>query len=485
MSTTSRSRPPHILAICVSFAGTMAEWRTVTFDTPTAEPSLNIEQQKIIGGGMPIGNGETTATVFPVTRAFSTSPDFELHEGVHVWLGMMTAMASDMAPFSLGIVSVVTDPPLGSDGFQQSLFLTNATVVISTSVGTVTVWVDSSSNAAHAIVSGPWRSVNVSVQSVHPATRFAYSSRCSNATSAADVWSRPAGAASVGLSHRNMDEDVALFNQPAAFNATLRQQGLGAHVDALQGSDRWRGRQFGLVVSGDGLVADHVCASCLVSQGSSSVYEVRITTLAEQTVDGSAWEAAAADRHRTASSSAARSRRAHNEWWATFWERSHIWVSGTDAGLANLTDRYAQTRYVQAIQAGTWVPIKFNGMAFSGTSQLPPEKASSGPDYRQWGSCNWWQNTRLAYWNMHYAGDFDSMATIFEYYHQMLPFLQARTAAAFNHSGIYTTECAAESDPHPRAAFARTDRACDRLKALRPHRSSPTGDRELGRSRAR
>ena len=59
-------------------------WRTVTFDTPTTEPSINQAGQKIIGGGMPIGNGETTAIVFPVTHAFSPSSGFELREGVHV-----------------------------------------------------------------------------------------------------------------------------------------------------------------------------------------------------------------------------------------------------------------------------------------------------------------------------------------------------------------------------------------------------------------
>ena len=44
--------------------------------------------------------------------------------------------------------------------------------------------------------------------------------------------------------------------------------------------------------------------------------------------------------------------------------------------------------------------------------------------HRDWGSSNWWQNTRLAYWSLHIAGDFDLMKTIFDYYHQMLPFLE-------------------------------------------------------------
>ena len=91
-----------------------------------------------------------------------------------------------------------------------------------------------------------------------------------------------------------------------------------------------------------------------------------------------------------------------------------------------------------AVQAGTWVPIKFNGMLF--TAQLPPETPTSGPSFRQWGASNWWQNTRLAYWNMNAAADFAQLSTLFSYYEQMVPFLGARTAAAFNHTGLFVTE---------------------------------------------
>ena len=55
-------------------------------------------------------------------------------------------------------------------------------------------------------------------------------------------------------------------------------------------------------------------------------------------------------------------------------------------------------RYLQAIQARTWVPVKFNGQQF--VANLPPETASSGPSFRDWGANSWWQNTRLTYWNM-------------------------------------------------------------------------------------
>ena len=41
----------------------------------------------------------------------------------------------------------------------------------------------------------------------------------------------------IGLFHRNLDEDMALHNKTAAFNETLRQQGLEGLIDDLQGLD--------------------------------------------------------------------------------------------------------------------------------------------------------------------------------------------------------------------------------------------------------
>ena len=87
-------------------------WSTVEFFHPNPEPSRNRANQTIIGGGLPIGNGETAALVFPVAEAFSTAPGFELRRGVHLWLGMTTAMASDAATMPLGVVSIETYPSI-------------------------------------------------------------------------------------------------------------------------------------------------------------------------------------------------------------------------------------------------------------------------------------------------------------------------------------------------------------------------------------
>ena len=58
--------------------------------------------------------------------------------------------------------------------------------------------------------------------------------------------------------------------------------------------------------------------------------------------------------------------------------------------LFQLSQAYAHTRYVQAVQSrgSHGVPLKFNGMAF--TAQLPPGDV----EVRDWGANTWWQNTR-------------------------------------------------------------------------------------------
>ena len=269
-----------------------ADWSVVTFPTPANEPAKNMKGDPIISGGMPIGDGETTALVFPVTAAFNTSDSFGLEPGVHVMLGMMTAMASDMAPMPLGIVSIKTEPPLFSaaDSFRQSLYLENATVEITTSVGSVLVWVDASTTNRVVARASAGLAITAAVQSLRPNATFTYSGRCSSPTSAPDVFSRPAGADSVGLSHTNRDADVALLNVPAAFNATLEQQGLGSLAGELQAMDAWRGRTFGFVVSSDALFASarhdalrsRTRGSAAGAAANAAPADIVITTLSEQ-----------------------------------------------------------------------------------------------------------------------------------------------------------------------------------------------------------
>lgn len=76
---------------------------------------------------------------------------------------------------------------------------------------------------------------------------------------------------------------------------------------------------------------------------------------------------------------------------------------------AQLSQRYALTRYTQAVQSrGSQWPLKFNSQAFLAAM----DDGNGAPDTRQWGPSNWFQNTRLAYGNMLAAGDFAEFEVI-------------------------------------------------------------------------
>ena len=94
---------------------------TVTWTTPTVEPGQAHRNTNgpVISGGMPLGNGETAVLAFPLVPAagsnFRLPGDvgaFVLQSSISFFVSMTTAMASDTSLFKLGMVSLVTDPPL-------------------------------------------------------------------------------------------------------------------------------------------------------------------------------------------------------------------------------------------------------------------------------------------------------------------------------------------------------------------------------------
>jgi len=82
-------------------------------------------------------------------------------------------------------------------------------------------------------------------------------------------------------------------------------------------------------------------------------------------------------------------------------------------------------------------PIKFNGSIFTveakpGASPRTPE---GDPDWRRWGGNYWFQNTRLAYWPMLAAGDFEMLEPWFRMYWDSLPLSKARIETYYKFPG--------------------------------------------------
>jgi hypothetical protein len=109
-----------------------------------------------------------------------------------------------------------------------------------------------------------------------------------------------------------------------------------------------------------------------------------------------------------------------------------------------VTRGYALQRWMNACAGRGGAPIKFNGSIFN-VDCVHPIKSYCGvctfdADFREWGDPYWWQNTRLPYWSMPAAGDFDLMRPMLKMYTDALPLRKAATRAYFKHDGAFFPE---------------------------------------------
>jgi hypothetical protein len=164
---------------------------------------------------------------------------------------------------------------------------------------------------------------------------------------------------------------------------------------------------------------------------------LRIATYSGQTVDVAAWL-------KQLKMTAARTedvvtrRAATAKWWGDFWERSWIFVEG-DAGAARVTEAYALQRWMIAGASRGAYPPKFNGSIFTVEPKFTGGQAFNA-DWRRWGGSYWWQNTRLPYYPMLAAGDFDLMSPLFDFYEAAAPACRARAKLYYNTDGVYFPE---------------------------------------------
>ena len=171
--------------------------------------------------------------------------------------------------------------------------------------------------------------------------------------------------------------------------------------------------------------------------------EFQIPVLALHPASPAAWRAAMEELIASVREADGTARRAaHKEWWRAFWDRSWIEMSGRGpeaARDAELVSRsYALQRYVQACAGRGRYPIKFNGSLFA----VPYPGKQGDADYRRWGPGYWWQNTRLPYYNMCTAGDYEMLQPLFRMYAQdMLELWRHRTRRYFGFDGIFFSEC--------------------------------------------
>jgi len=215
---------------------------------------------------------------------------------------------------------------------------------------------------------------------------------------------------------------------------TLKHQGLESAADLVH--DPLLNRTFGGRMSARGFVKDGKAA--LRSAGEVSQFELRVAAHAAQTPTADAWRQQAQALLEQSPSVREAARRTA-DWWAKFWDRSWIVVEG-DAAASRLTEAYALQRWVNACGGRGNYPIKFNGSIFAVDAKYTGKPDDYGPDWREWGDCYWWQNTRLPYQPLPACGDFDLMRPLFDFYRDAAPLCKARARIYHRVEGVYFPE---------------------------------------------
>lgn len=128
---------------------------------------------------------------------------------------------------------------------------------------------------------------------------------------------------------------------------------------------------------------------------------------------------------------------------------------------SRLTRALLLQRWVQACGGRGGFPIKFNGSIFT----VEPAFTGGQPfdaDWRRWGDCFWWQNTRLPYYPMLAQGDLDMQAPLFALYERALPLALARARSWHGVQGAWFPETMT-----PFGTYANCDYGWDR-RGLQP-----------------
>jgi alpha-L-fucosidase 2 len=248
-------------------------------------------------------------------------------------------------------------------------------------------------------------------------------------------------------------------NQTSCYPITLKNQQLDELLDTYP--DPLINRTFGGCIKADGMEAADDMR--LKSSKPRTQFSVAVHVLTARTATSDEWLTQLRRQVTVTESTPFDTAKVqHHEWWKRFWERSWIYVMPRDTAQGNRADKvpgataadwlkeaetvtrgYVLQRWVNACGGRGAYPIKFNGSIFNvdGVHSGGRNKGQYyTADFRLWGGMYWWQNTRLPYYTMLAAGDFDLMQPMFAMYRNSLELRRDTTKLRFGHEGALFPE---------------------------------------------
>ena len=384
---------------------------------------------------MPIGNGDLAANVWTEQNGdlvlLMAKADAWTELGKLVKLGRVRMKLSP-------------NPFEGAAGFEQKLLLRKGAIEIKSGDNTAQVWIDANHPVMH-----------VEMHLARPGTLEA---RVELWRTSAHSFQAPSpergglfefGGHPVPL---NFEPDIILparsdritwchYNSNSIYPLVLQQE----HLEALLPGypDPLLHRCFGAALIGAGLVNKD--GHTLESSTPGRDFRLDLYALSqEQAASPQSWQTSldslVSNVYRL---NFKRARRAHDQWWNAFWNRSWVHVEGTP-DAAKVSQSYCIQRYMMACSSRGAQPVKFNGGLFTVGHDFADNKDSNktahNPDFREWGNSYWNQNERLLYWPLIASGDEDLLKPWFDMYLKALPLARERTRLYYHHDGAAFVE---------------------------------------------
>ncbi len=393
----------------------------VVWDTPSHDSS----------GSMPIGNGDIGLNLW-------------VEEGgdLFFYIGKTDAWNGNCQLLKLGRVRVKLAPnPFGKGSpFRQTLDLRRGEIVIEAGpreqAVTLRVWVDVNRPVVRVEAAGeePF-TIRTTLESWRTVRRPLRAAELFSVYGVAEDPSRPVYIDADHIVECGMDRVAWYYrNEESCYPGNLALQGLGEILPRYP--DPLLHRTFGGCIRGRGMRREGGVA--LVSERPERRQTVSVYCLTARTDTPEEWlkqlerTVAAADE-----ALLDKARQENRKWWNDFWNRSWIRVSGTSEAEAVMLG-YTLQNWINACGGRGAYPVKFNGSIFTVDGTLKNEAVDA--DYRSWGGPYWFQNTRLPYWSMPAAGNFDLMPPLFKMYRDALPLAKDRTRIWYGHPGAFFPE---------------------------------------------
>lgn len=406
-------------------------------------------------GSMPIGNGDIGANVW-----------VEKNGDLVFYISKTDAWSEIGRLLKLGKVRISIAPnPFNQKDFAQELKLQEGEIWVKYGNTKIRFWIDANQPVIQADIMGT-QSVQVKVTYEN----WRKERRPILGDEGRSVWG-------LGPTQLSNDCPKEIFQDPDMIFGSNKNQILALHHnlssivdDGLKAQslteaksnvgDPLLHRNYGVIIVGQGL--QNISDTVLVSKQAAKNFQIQLFPLTQMgTVEN--WKQAIAKQAKVVQTIPLQKRlTAHQSWWKNFWNRSYIFISANDKVeneiAETVTQGYILQRFINACGGRGNSPIKFNGSIFTtDTYHRNGEYSGFDADFRLWGGCYWWQNTRLPYWNMLLAGDFDLMQPLYKMYMKALPLRMAAAKKYYNHQGAFFPETM-----NFWGTYADSDYGCDR-----------------------